>query len=307
MPRHLPRWAHSFQVRDSYAERAAEPGPEDGNDCARGTWCARAERSLSEDGTTARTPAKTWQAFCSADRTIIGECLDAFPGLYRRLHGAIGDFLTAETLVRAPFGPSVPLRGDVDALMRAMVAVACSWHERVSAVASLAVPDTQASRAAELGMRAGQLLARSCPVLSAHLDVMLALEPGEMTRPASSAPLCPDATVTGSHRDSVTVLLSGADAGNEILRLDYMGRSALLETDPAPVRFLGVPCRECDRRQLRRHPPPQHDGDPEWWSVCQLCGDLMTFADYRVWTKRNADFYVARVSPAQVAARLAVA
>jgi hypothetical protein len=253
-----------------------------------------------------RTPAMGYRAFCETDRDLIGRTLDAFPALHARLADSVGDFFTAEILIRVPFGPSVLLRVDIDGLMRHMVDVACSWHERVAAVAGLAVPDTQQTRARELGMRSGSLLVTACAVLGSHLDALLALEAGPMMRPRLSwlSSVVPDATVGGAWRDSVLLDLSGAEAGNEVLRLDYLGRAALLETEPAPVRLLGVPCRGCDRRTLRRAQPPQHDGDPEFYSECWMCRDLLSYEDYTAWVKRNAAFYVTRVTPAQVAAGL---
>jgi hypothetical protein len=309
MPRADKYWQTSFRAGDSFAERTREPaGPEDGQPCARGEWCARAERSLREDGTTSRTPARSYQPFCHADRAIIGECIAGLPALYGRLAGAIGDFMTAEVLIRAPFDSSVLMRVDIDGLMRHLIDVACSWHERVASIAGggLSVPDTQQTRRMELGARAGVLLPPACEVLTAHLDALLGLQPGEMMRPQVSWlwGVIPDAVVRGAWRDSVLVVLDGRNAGTELLRLDYLGRAALLETEPGPERLLGVPCRGCDRRTLRRAAPPQHEGDTEWYSECASCRDLMDCGEYAAWVRANAAYYVTRVTPAQVAAGL---
>ena len=296
-------WQVSFESRDFREERSEGTRP-----CARAEWCASADRERLDDGTMRRTPGMSYQAFCHTDRDLIGRTLGEFPALHERLAASIGDFLTAELLIRVPFGPSVLIRVDIDGLMRHMVEVACSWHERLAAIAAagLSAPDTQATRARELGMRSGMLLPDSCRRLAEHLDALIALEPEPMIRPRVSwlSSVVPDAAVLGSWRDCLTVALGGAEAGNEILRLDYLGRAALLETEPAPVRLLGVPCRGCDRRTLRRAQPPQHDGDPEWYSECWMCRDLLSLEDYNQWVKRNPAFYVTRVTPAQVAAGL---
>jgi hypothetical protein len=289
---------YSFRSGDFSGEHDTGDRP-----CARGEHCASASRERLADGTTVRAPAPGYRAFCDADRDLIGAAVAAFPALHQRLAARIGDFFTPEVLIRAPFGPAVPLRLDVDELMRLIVAAACSWHERVAAVAGLAAPDTQATRGAELGLRPQSALIPACRVLGSHLDALLALEPGPLMRPSS--PLLaavPGGVVTGRARGSLCLLLSGADAGNEILRLDYLGRAALLETEPGPERLLGVPCRMCDLRSLRRARPPQHDGDPRWHSECMTCGDLMGEDDYRVWVRRNASYWSERVTPAQAAA-----
>jgi hypothetical protein len=305
LPGSRQSWKVSFRSRDFREEQQRPAGDDDGmRPCSRGEWCASADRVRLDDGTTRRTPAMAYRAFCDTDRDLAGAVLDGFPALHGRLAAAIGDFTTAELLIRVPFGPSVLLRSDVDGLMRHMVEVACSWHERVAAVAGLAPPDTQATRARELGLRSGGLLGDACKVLCAHLDALLSLEPEPMTRPRVSwlSSVIPAAVVSGGWRDCLTVCLGGADAGNELLRLDFLGRAALLETEPAPLRLLGVPCRGCERRTLRRAAPPQHDGDPEWYSQCAWCRDVMDAAEYEAWVKANAAYYEQRVTPAQVAA-----
>jgi hypothetical protein len=277
-----------------------------GHPCARGEWCAAGTRELGEDGRTRLVPARTYQLFCRTDRQLITECLQRFPALYVRLAMHAGDFLTAEVDIRVPFGPTVLLRVDIDGLMRHLVDVACSWHERVAAVAPLTAPDTQAVRARELGTKPGALLPDACDRLAEHLDALLALEAAPMVRPQVSwlESVVPDAVIDGWWRDTVTLELSGRHAGNEILRLDYLGRAALLETDPAPERLLGVPCRNnrCGRRELRRAPPPQHDGDKVWYSRCAWCRDLMTRDEYDDWTVYLRRFYAHRITPAMAAA-----
>jgi hypothetical protein len=304
-------WRVSFRsgdFRERPARRTASPESE-GKPCARAEWCASADRQRLDDGTTRRTPVVTYRAFCDTDSDLIGRCLASFPDLHGRLAGHVGDFLTTEVLIRVPFGPNVLIRVDIDGLMRHIVDVVMSWHERVADVdPDLTPPDTQRTHARELGIRSGSLLPHSCAVLAERRVALIGLAPGPMMRPQTSwlSSVVPDAVVHGAWRDGLLLGLSGADAGNEILRLDYLGRSALLETIPAPERLLGVPCRSCpgEPRSLRRAAPPQHDGDPEWYSECMICRDLMSPEEYGVWVKRNAAYYVTRVTPAQVAAGL---
>jgi hypothetical protein len=299
-------WEVSFRDHDSYRpDRQQQEQAHGDRVCARGQWCASASRAERDDGTWGREPASCTGVFCAVDEAIIGGCLEAFPALHGRLAGAALERLSAEVLVRLPFGPGVPVRVDVDELMRLLVDVACSWHERVATARKLAPPDTQRTRARQLTAGAGTLLDDAVPVLAAYLDDLLALPPGPVTRPWPSllAVVVPDAIVLGAAGDTATLGLCGADAGNEVMRLEYAGRAVLGETDPAPEVLHGVTCRSCERRSLRRAAPPQHDGDPAYASECTRCGHLMTAGEYRQWTSMNARYWRERVTPAQLAAR----
>ena len=135
-----------------------------------------------------------------------------------------------------------------------------------------------------------------------------------MTRYASPLleRVLPEALVVGRHGDELLIEPDGADAGNEVLRLEYVGRAVLAETDPAAEKLLGVPCRSCTdsapsgARTLRRAAPPQHEGDPVYVSECSVCGHLMTPDEFRQWVRMNARYWKARVTPAQLAARARV-
>lgn len=296
------RWSYSFQVSDPTGDRLREHAERSDGDrpCARDAWCASGSRERNEDGTVTRLPAMGYQAFCPRDRAIVGECLAELPATYARLALALGDHITAEAMIRVPFGPSVPLRTDVDEILRLIIDCAMAWHERVAAVARLYVPDTEDWHRRALGPYAPALLAFSAPVLLAHLDALLALAPEAMLRPCAS-PVTRTARVLSNGGDTALVEAGGADAGLEVLRLDYLARSAMLETRPSPERLLGVPCANCERRALQRAMPAQHDGDPDWYSACSFCGDLMDEPDYRQHCRRYAAFYRDRMTPAMVA------
>ena len=305
-------WQASFRAGDSFRERSRDhgkpalPAADDAHRCARGEWCASGERTERGDGTHGRLPARTSQVFCAADESIIYGCLEELAGLHSRLAAATLEGLAGEVLIRLPFGPSLPLRVDVDELQRLLVETALSWHERVAARERLSVLDTQETHRKALGARSGELLARSANVLREHLDALLLLPPDVMIRIPSPlmAAITPDARVVGQGAGgTVLVLLSGADAGNEIMRLEYAGRATLLETDPAPEKLLGVACRSCERRSLRRAPRPQHEDDPAYASECSDCGHLMTPLEFKQWTAMNARYWHERVTPAQLAAK----
>lgn len=301
-------WKVSFRADNERAEarrsagRDAAPAELAGDrPCARGDFCASATRERHEDGTVTRVPAMCYQAFCHADRSVIGECLGAVAATYRRLGASIGDHVVAESLTRSPFGPSIPLRGDIDELQRGLVDAVMTWRERLAAVGRLSMPPTAAWRRRALNGHAATLLDESAPVLLAHLDAVLALEPEPMMRPASS-PASRTGEVLAAYGDAVLAVAGGADAGLEFLRLDYLARSALYETPAPVVRLLGVPCRECSRRSLRLAPPKQHDSDADLFSICTVCRDAMDEPDYRAWSKAWARHYEATMTPAQMAA-----
>lgn len=250
-----------------------------------------------------RIPAKTFQAFCAADCGIIEQCLAAFPATYGRLAAAIGDHFVCESVTRSPFGPSVPLRTDIDELMRLIVDCALSWHERIASVAGLSAPDTDSWRHRALGPYAPRLLAASVAVLTApgRVSALLALGREPMLRPSAS-PVTRSAPVIGKPGwDTTMVEADGSDAGLELLRLDYLSRSALLETDAAPVRFIGVPCRNCQKNALQLAPPAQHDGDPQFHSICTVCRDVMDEPTFHAWAKAWANYYGNRLTPAMAA------
>lgn len=300
MPRSDAYWQHSFtaseRLRD--AERAKDEG---GEACVRGNWCA-GRRIVTEDGERKIIPAKSYSGFCPACRGVIARCLEELPAASVRLVVARRDKQSrGEQEIRVPFGPSVPLRLDCDYALRLISDLAASWHERVAHVARLSVPDTQRVRCAAVRNPAG-VTAAAVPVLAAHINALLALERGPMTRLLPLLPTQGDAPeVASSAGDVGVVMLSGVHAGGEILSAEYLARAILAETPPKAELLLGVPCRSCDHLALRRADPPWRDGDPDLWSACMHCRDTMTADEYKEWTARNAAFYRHRPETREVA------
>ncbi len=306
MPRrHQPRPPRHQTPRLS---RPPASQPAGTRDCARGQWCATA--TISPAGVT--IPGRAARAFCETDWQIIGRCLrqdqlpadglqSDLPALARRLASAIGDHVIRETRIRVPFGPSVPLRLDVDAHLRSMASRLASWEKRVTGTAGLqddGHPDFPGLA------EASEVIAVSSGRLHTHLTTLLGLQPAEMTRWLPLPPpieTVPVVTVAGAGRRGV--LLSGADAGNEILWMNWLARAILLETPARRELLAGVPCRQCARLALWRAQPPQHDGDPEYWSECQYCSHRMTRDVYDQWVRANAVYY--RAHPHDSPSRLA--
>jgi hypothetical protein len=269
--------------------------PETGEDtsgqrrCARSEWCKDYE--LSDDGQ--RLGALGPRAFCDADRKDISDALDDLPAYYIWLWAELGSPAVDGLRMHMPFGPRLPLRADIDALMRLTAETLCSWEERVRDVARLTILDSQLSRQ----RREGKAVVQAARTLGAHLDVLLALAAVPMTRMLTSAQAedwltDPRADVCTTGNAPSLLPLDGADAGLEILDLKRRARSVLGETKAPPIPLVGVVCRRkaCDLRALYRADPPQHEKAKEHWSVCAGCGDLMTETEYRQWVRRCASY-----------------
>jgi hypothetical protein len=296
-----------------YEEAETEAGTEPGRPCARGDeWCASRTAALA-DGKTVTTAARTYRAFCDKDEKIIAACLESVPGVWSRLHRALGDRIVTDTvLVDVSFGPSEPVRLGVDALLRLLAVTMRTWQARTCAAAGDLPPGT------DLNPLSPEGVADAADCLRRRIGVFLVLQPAWMSRTLLLPPgrHGQDAVITGEVLDAYgdeEMLRIGADfittwtcdpdatsaaaAGNEIMRLEYAGRSVLLETPPREEKLLGIPCRSdrCyPRRTLVRALPPQHDGDPEFWSACTECLDTMTAEDYADWVKLNHSYHKAR-------------
>lgn len=287
------------QRRHSRREHAAYAPPvtaEGQRPCARGEHCARAAVVLEPDGTSHREPALGYQAFCPGDEAAIARALDGMPLQYACLLAEIGNPSHEGQMIRMPFGPRVPLRLDIDTLARFMREVLSCWEERVRTAASLWCRRTSASRA-----RRGLVAVHdAAQLLGAHLSVLLALQPEPVARDMDlmEARRIEDGKLWAWLLDgtlhvakdagmaAIVAQLGGADAGTEILALEYLGRSVLGETRPRPEKLIGVPCRadDCGWRALVRAELPERDGEPAWWSSCTRCGDRMAEGEYRDWT-----------------------
>lgn len=262
--------------------------------CARGEWCL-ARTVTTEDGQRTVHPKLTPDPFCSPDRDRIAECLGELPAQYVWLQAELGELTRRAQMIRVPFGPALPLREDIDALMRLMAHVLRGWEARTRAARQLAPPDTA------LPVDSPGSVAESVKALAIHIGDLLALQDGWMSR---SFPLHPgrhgqpasitqallnlhgDSEIVRVGADSITVMteLGGTDAGLDILRLHRQARVVLGDTQPKPEELLGVPCRNCDTLALRR------TAAAGYWSVCRVCGDRLTEPHYRAWVKLCARY-----------------
>jgi hypothetical protein len=255
--------------------------------CSRGPWCA-SSHIISEGDGVRHEPALGPRSFCDRDRGNIARCLEELPEQYVRLLTEIGRPSMRGAAVRVPFGPRIPIRTDIEALMSLMAESLVSWHERVADIARLDFPSGAMSRM----RREARAIGRAQQVLSAHLDALLSLPPLAMSRAWDLRALddLPEGA-TGVVRSvfaDITLDLSGTDAGLEILRIRYLARAMLGETRAAPEELVGVPCRDpggtCGWRTIRRAELPSHEDEPAFWTECARCGDKMTEPEYREWT-----------------------
>jgi hypothetical protein len=234
--------------------------------CARGDWCLLRTVTTTA-GEPQIIPAPTWRSFCESDRDDISRCLDDLPAGYVRLAHELGEKSRGGQVVRVPFGPRLPLSGHVDALMRLLAETLLSWEERLRDVARLAVLDTQLSR----HRNQARAVRDAAKVLGAHLDAVLALQPGPMTR--------------DDYGEIVIADLDGGDAGLEILRLHYRCRAVLGEVRARPESLDGVPCKQCGDIALERAEPPSDPAAEAMHSRCASCGAGMTLKDYASWVR----------------------
>jgi hypothetical protein len=137
--------------------------------------------------------------------------------------------------------PPTPLRIDLLALREEMVYTATLWEEIVRDVAGLS---------AQPRRRDAPALAGAVRVLTAHLSVLLALQPTSVERLRADG-------------DTEEVDMDGPQAACELLTLGWRVRAALGQ--PKLTFRLPAPCPRCDVLALTRA-----DGDD--WVNCGNCG-----------------------------------
>jgi len=170
--------------------------------------------------------------FCDPCRGRIVACLEELPGAYDRLAAAIGDAPRTGNAVRVPYGPTEPLRAEVDALMRSAAAVLHGWEARV-----------RGSRLQLAPRPAGDIISpgsvrKAAETLGTHIDVLLALQPGWMTRVFTFPPGKPGASAA----QEGTCRRCGRRVGR-LVGHGTPGRWYLAEAAGGPV----APCRHDPR------------------------------------------------------------
>jgi hypothetical protein len=295
-------WQVDFQASDSFRERrrdhATTPPPRSPaagqHECRRGDYCSGSTAAVGDDGKTVKTPALCYAAFCQKCRNQVYRALTLIPELWVRLHQELGSKgQGGEKVAIKGHSAPLPLRADIDALLREHVDILASWDERCRMDAGLTMPDTDEQRRRP---DHGRQVAAFCRTLAAHLDRLLELPADAMSRAYSLHDLgkipegCHGRTNRIGGYAEVTVELSGADAGSEIMALQYRSRSVLGET--RMVERLDVPCPDpsCDLLMLERVQGSAYEAE------CRACGRLLNTAEYRAWTR----LYAATLSTAEL-------
>jgi len=215
------------------------------------------------------------------------------------MQAEIGERPRKGQAARVPFGPRLPLREDVDALMRLTAVTLAGWEARVRAVARLTPRDLS------VPPLSGKGVVNAARILEDHIGVMLALQPAWMTRvvvlqPARRQELPPigdellavigEEDLVRAGVDFLTTgrMVGGEDAAREILRLHYRALSLLGEAGYHAETLDGVPCRSCEDMALERAEPPSDPALPAMWSVCASCRATMSREDFIAWAAMYA-------------------
>lgn len=261
--------------------------------CARGPWCSASTR----DTEGMWHPARTYAAFCAADQAKVTADAESLPAAWDRLSAAIGAPARRGTPVRVPPGSRVLVSADTDALLRDIADTAAGWAARTRAVPGLQLARHDCAH----GTR-GQVAA-DCAILALHTVPLLALPPAPMSRTwhwHSGSPMPPDLAMDladteilhiGDDWVRAQVMLSGEDAGLEIIALHRRAVRLLGETPAPPVILDGIPCRNCEAMSslavLEQPQPDPGQPDPPYVR-CLECRDELSRAEYRDWTRQYA-------------------
>ena len=236
---------------------------------------------INDEGESVTTPVLGYEVFCQADRNAIARALSGLPEMWVRVHGELSVKAAAGEHVTMSRSAPVPLSMAADALLREVSAVLVSWDEQLRMAVGLTLPDTQLARQ----RRDGRVIAAVVRTLAAHLDRLLALPPGPMSRSFELHDLekIPEGTygrtnTIGGYAE-VTVDLSGADAGEEILTLAYRCRAFLGETRLRERLDCPCPDPSCNGFSLERVQGSAYSAE------CRDCGRLMSSSEYIMWTR----------------------
>jgi hypothetical protein len=250
--------------------------------CATGRHCA--ERDYQGN------PGLGPRAFCATDEGRIADAIAGLPETYAQLRLLLPVTGQQEERVTGSREAPVPVNLDVQAFMRQVVHVTCSWEDQVRAAVSL-------SDLPEGRRRDGVALAQACRTLNAHLTALLSLPAEDKARfepPSRKLGELPPGSVVqiDSAGDAwVMAAMDGTAAGLEFLQLHGRARGMLGLTRQRR-RITEVPCDGCRAKTL-----VQSEAKAGGWEPvvrCTACPMSYTGASY--------DLLMGRVYQAQLEA-----
>lgn len=245
--------------------------------CACGRHCA--ERDYEGN------PALGPRSFCDTDEHRIGDAIAGLPETYASLRLLLPFAGQREERVTGSRDAPVPVNLDVQAFMRQIVQVTCSWEDQVRAAVRLAdLPDGR--------RRDGVALAQASRTLSRHLTALLSMPVETKVRFVPPGKL--DETGhwwTDTAGDAWTYTdLDGTGAGLEFLQMHGRARGMLGLTRQRR-RITEVPCDGCRGKTL-----VQSEAKAGGWEPvvrCTACSVVYLGAHY--------DLLMGRVYQAQLA------
>jgi hypothetical protein len=228
------------------------------------------------------------RAFCGTDQQRIGDAIAGLPKTYAELRLLLPVTGQQEERVTGSREAPVPVNLDVQAFMRQIVHVTCSWEDQVRAAVRLSdLPDGR--------RRDGVALAQACRTLSAHLTALLSLPHETKVRfvaPGRLAEMEPGTWWADSAGDAWAYSdLDGTGAGLEFLAMHGRARGMLGLTRQRR-RITEVPCDGCRGKTL-----VQSEAKAGGWEPvvrCTACPVAYTGANY--------DLLMGRVYQAQLEA-----
>lgn len=262
--------------------------------CARGSRCLESASVLQPDGRRTNEPALGYRTLCDSDRAFALTCIEALPGYYRELGGRIGDKQQGHgPRVSGSREAPIPVNPSVDELRVDLINIVASWTGRILHVARIVGevdPDRPASHYTL------EDVGRMCGTLAAHLDALLTLDAGPMTRfmPIGDADDLPDGTPIRRNHWTQTaqaiVDLSGADAALETFRLNARCRWFLGHT--GKDEKIGGRCFACD--QLDVLVRPDSAAGLQDHAECSACGARYFDAEYTMLLRAAYEAELAR-------------
>lgn len=220
--------------------------------------CVRADRctdAVMVDGVVVGAAVNTSAGLCLADETHVRRAIEAIPRTYVGLHLTIGKASTGTTeFVASSRELPVPLRLDIEALQRELVAEAVRWAEPVAEAAGV-YWDTQSAR----DSRPGPLLQQACTLLADRLPVLLALRGVAQV-------------VFDEHHHRTVLERDGVDGGLRLLDLHHRA-GRVLAVDRKTYR-LQEPCPTC-------HVAALEHADGADVVDCRACAARFGWDDYR--------------------------